>query len=365
MEEQQRINVAVACGGTGGHIFPGLATAQELRRRGHTVTLWLSGRDVEASSVSGWDGPVQRIRAAGFPSGLSIRSAASAARLFAAAISATVRMTRSRPDVLLAMGSYASVGPALAARLLGVPLVLHEANAVPGRAIALLARFAQAVGITFAEAEARLRCRQVVPTGLPVRSDLDQRFAPGELLPDLFTVLVMGGSQGAHRLNEVAAEAICLLARSGAPAQVVHLSGAADEGWVRKQYERASVPHRVYAFLKEMGKAYHACHLAICRSGAASCMELALCGVPALLVPLPSSMRGHQVANARAMEQVGGADVILQQDLTAERLADYIRSARRNPEALEAKRNALRGVAVPDAAARLANVVVQAAGKHD
>jgi UDP-N-acetylglucosamine--N-acetylmuramyl-(pentapeptide) pyrophosphoryl-undecaprenol N-acetylglucosamine transferase len=362
MTEQRRINVAVACGGTGGHIFPGLATAQELTRRGHRVTLWLSGRDVESSSVSGWGGLVEHIRAAGFPSGVSIQSAFSAFRLCGAVVSATVRMARRRPDVLLAMGSYASVGPALAARILGVPVVLHEANAIPGRAIALLARFAKAVGITFAEAEKLLRCRRIVCTGLPVRSDFDRGCVSGERLPDLFTVLVMGGSQGAHRLNEVAAEAMRLLAQSGDPVQVIHLSGAADEGWLREGYERAGVPHRVHAFLKEMGMAYHACQLAVCRSGAASCMELALCGVPSLLVPLPSSMRGHQIANARAMERAGGADVILQEDLTAAGLADYIRNVRRSPAALESKRKTLRSVAVPDAAERLADVVVQAAG---
>lgn len=362
MADQRQFSVAVACGGTGGHSLPGLATAAELRRRGHAVTLWLSGRDVEANALSGWDGPVEWIRAAGFPSGLSFRSVASAFQLGAAVVSSVARMARRRPDVLLAMGSYASVGPALAARVLGVPVVLHEANAIPGRAIAMMARLAGAVGITFEEAGSRLQCRRIVLTGLPVRPDLDQRFATGEIVPDLFTVLVMGGSQGAHRLNEVAAEAMCRLVQSGEPVQVIHLTGAADEQWVRGRYEKHGVPHRVFAFLKDMGKAYHASHLAVCRSGAASCMELALCGLPALLVPLPASMRGHQAANAMAMKRSGGADVMLQQDLTAERLADYIRNARRDTGGLEARRRALRGVALPDAAQRLADLVLQVAG---
>ena len=135
----------MACGGTGGHVFPGLATARELLSRGHEVTLWLTGRDTEQSARKDWDGPVVEVPARGFPSGLSFRSLQTAWKLAQAVGQCRAQMRRSRPDVLLAMGSYASVGPCGAARLLGVPIVLHEANVIPGRAVRLFSRSAAAV----------------------------------------------------------------------------------------------------------------------------------------------------------------------------------------------------------------------------
>jgi UDP-N-acetylglucosamine--N-acetylmuramyl-(pentapeptide) pyrophosphoryl-undecaprenol N-acetylglucosamine transferase len=129
------MKVAVACGGTGGHVFPGLATARELLSRGHEVTLWMTGRETEQSALRDWDGPVVQVPARGFPSGISLRSLQTAWKLAQAVRQCRKRMRQDRPDVLLAMGSYASVGPCAAARLLGVPIVLHEANVIPGRAV--------------------------------------------------------------------------------------------------------------------------------------------------------------------------------------------------------------------------------------
>jgi UDP-N-acetylglucosamine--N-acetylmuramyl-(pentapeptide) pyrophosphoryl-undecaprenol N-acetylglucosamine transferase len=354
------MKIAVACGGTGGHIFPGIVTARELVRRGYAVTLWISGRDVETVSTKDWDGPVQRVRAAGFPSGFNARSLVAAGRLFTAYWVSLGRMMRNRPRVLLAMGSYASVGPALAARTLGVPVVLHEANAIPGRAVEFLSRFACTAGVTFESAKSWLRCPRIVRTGLPIRSHAGERFGAQELEEGAFTVLVMGGSQGARRLNEVVTESICDLQRQGRGVQTIHLAGPTDEEWVRDVYQKAGVKHRVYGFLQEIGMAYHAAHLAISRAGAGACTELADFQVPSLLVPLPSAMRDHQTANAASLVRIGGADVLPQKDLTPARVAGYIEECRRRPEKLEAMRTALKGFAVPDAAVVLADLVVQA-----
>ena len=355
------MKVGVACGGTGGHVFPGLATAVELRKRGHDVVLWLSGRDIESVSTGGWDGRIVKVKAGGLPSGFSLSAVAAGAHLASAFLASVRRMRREPPNVLLAMGSYASVGPVLAARVLRIPVVLHEANAVPGRAICVLARFAVTVAVTFESSARYLAGRRVAVTGLPVRGGLDARFEEGVLRPGLFTVLVMGGSLGAHRVNEIAAEAMCRLHRAGRPVQVIHLTGAADETMVGSLYAEAGVPHMVFGFLKEMGKAYHAADLAICRAGAASCMELAVCGVPSLLVPLPSAMRDHQTANAQEMKRAGGADVMAEKDLTADRLVEYIEGRRADRHGLAGMKEALKRIAVDGAAARLADLVEQAA----
>ncbi len=344
------MRIGVTCGGTGGHMFPGIATAEALRQRGHEVALWLSGREVEASSVQGWSGPV-------FQNALDHHHPLKIACQMAAAVFRCRRQMRGfKPDALLAMGSYTSVAPVLAARWCGVPVVLHEANAVPGAAITFLSRFARVTAITFPSARDFLpKCRTDL-TGFPLRNDL---LAGGEPFfpPGVFTVLVMGGSQGAQRLNELAADAIIALHKAGVAVRALHLSGRRDEEKVRGKYVAAGVPHLVFGFLDDMARAYRSADMAISRSGAASCTELALCRVPALLVPYPHARRDHQAANARAMAATGGMAMALEEDLTADTLAAHIRQRKEAPAELAAMRAALQKTAVTGATARLAALV--------
>ena len=338
-------------------MFPGLAVAEALRDRGHDVVLWLAGREVENVSVGDWDGATVRIRARGFQAGAILGAVGVAWQLVRAVACSYREMRKSRPDVILAMGSYASVGPVMAAALLHVPVVLHEANVVPGRAISFLSRFARTVAVAFQEASVHISNENVVVTGFPLRQRLAGCFDSGLLKEDLFTVLVMGGSQGARRLNEIATEAVCSLHARGVPVQVVHLSGRNDAATVTRQYEDAGVPSLVFGFLDEMEKAYAAASIAISRSGAASCTELAACGVPSLLVPLPSARRDHQRLNAEVLQRAGGADVVAQSELTPEWLADYIEKCMQNPGRLSGMKEALSQVAIPDATMLLANLV--------
>ena len=342
-------------------MFPGLAVAAAAQRRGHDVSLWVSGRHVEDLSLGGWDGPVVRVEASGFPSGLSLRSAAAAIRLVCAFLACRSRMGAQRPDAVLGMGSYACAGPALAARSLGIPLVLHESNAVPGRAIAFLGRRADVVALGFRGAAAHLARRRTEFTGFPVRADLRAGNAEPLLPAGGLTVLVMGGSQGSHALNGVASAALCRLRSAGEPVQAVHLAGAADAGWVREAYAKAGVPHRVFDFLRDMGRAYGGARIAVARAGAATCAELAACALPALLVPYPFAQGDHQAANARELADAGGVDVILQKDLTEERLADYLAACIRDTGKLARMSRALARLAVPDAADRIVDLVERTA----
>lgn len=355
------MHIAVACGGTGGHVIPGIVTGAELRKRGHHVVLWLSGRNVEGSAVKGWDGPVVAMRSRGLSSRLSLGSAGSALRMLSAALAARKTMRRERPDVLLGMGSYTSVGPALAAWSLGVPVVLHEGNAVPGRAVSALSRIAAQVAVAFPCAGEHIRHAPVVATGFPVRREVLSA-GGGRLLGSGFTVLVMGGSLGATGVNQLATSALCLLKQRGEAVQVIHLAGAHDVAWVRQRYQEAGVTHAVFDFFQDMGRAYASADLAVARAGGATCSELALTATPALLVPLPGAPRDHQTQNALALQRAGAADVAAQAELTPERLADYVGSMRGNPEKRASMREALKRVAIPEAAERLAGVVENAAG---
>lgn len=345
----------VACGGTGGHVFPGLAVARELKRRGHHVEVWFSGRDIEASALAKWDGDV-------FATGarqLSLRAASKIAGAFFRCMGAAKRL---RPHALLAMGSYSSLPPVLAASLRHVPVVLHEANAVPGKAVETLSRVAAVTATSFEETARWLPNRRVVCTGLPVRTDLAGQPRFPEIPVGHFTVFVTGGSQGARRVNELVSQAMCLLLQAGVrDFFVIHQSGVADEDRVRATYAAAGVPARVSAFVQEMGNAYASADLVICRAGASTCFELCLLGKPALVIPLPSAVRDHQHLNASALARVGGVDEGIQGELTARSIMRYVLNKKNHPEVLARMRQALLSMAVPNAASRVADEIESAA----
>jgi UDP-N-acetylglucosamine--N-acetylmuramyl-(pentapeptide) pyrophosphoryl-undecaprenol N-acetylglucosamine transferase len=255
------------------------------------------------------------------------------------------------------MGSYASVGPVLAAHNLGIPVVLHEANAVPGRAISFLCRFADTVAVSFESTTAHIRHAGIVVTGFPLRPFVSA--GPGGAGKDskFFDVLVMGGSQGAHRLNEIVPLALCQLHAKGLKVRVTHLTGRNDEAAVQSAYEQAGIPHQVCDFLENINEAYGSADLAITRAGAATCAELAAFRLPALLVPLPSARRDHQTANARAMAEGGGVDLVPEKDLTVEWLAGYVENCMRDPEKLDRMKAVLQNRVIADAAERLADLV--------
>ena len=337
----------VACGGTGGHTFPGLAVARELQARGHEVVVWVSGRSIEGSVLKGWDGPT-----------FSTRARPLHPKYFFSLLFSRFRcsreMKRFKPHALLAMGSYASLPPVLAAVARRVPVVLHEANMVPGRAVGFLARYA-------------LRGREAVVTGLPVRNEIAGQPRFDDMPSDKFCVFVTGGSQGAHRVNELAVQALLLLKREiekrevSRSFQVIHQTGVADEADVKARYEAAGIPARVLAFEHEMGRAFATADLVIARAGASTCFELALVGKPAFFIPLPTALRNHQHFNALSFVKTGGADEGIQDSLTPRALANYILHKMLHPEELAEKSLAMRKAATPDAAAKVADLVEQKA----
>ncbi len=367
------MKIAVACGGTGGHIFPGLATAVALQARGHAVTLWLAGKAGESIALAGWNGAVLTVPVSGF----SARSRAGLVGKLFGLLCAVRRcfaiMRGDKPQVLLAMGSFASVGPVLAAWCLRVPVVLHEANVVPGRAILFLARRADAVALGFVETRAYIRHKNTVFTGMPVRAEqLDacagqadelvaEQLSEFERQKGFFTFLIMGGSRGAHRLNELASESIACLAGSGRRVRVIHLAGVNDEASVRACYVKSGVPNLVCAFLRAMPRAYRLAGLALCRSGASTCAELARYGLPAVLVPYPFAADQHQMANARVLAQAGAAEVRAEADLTVDAFVKCLAGLLEQPERLEQMRRAAYARAIEDAAERLARLVEQTA----
>ena len=362
----EKFKIGVACGGTGGHIFPGLATARVLLDRGHDVTLWLAGKDIEHDAVRDWPGKTELVPSEGFQFGFSLRSLLTIKKLFGAYRKALVPMRAERPDVLLAMGSYASFGPVKAAHKLKVPYVLHEANLVPGRAVSLLARQAHTIAVSFDKTRYYLKHSNMVTTGMPLRKVLQDagEKAVYERAPDgLLRILVMGGSRGAQVLNEIVPQAIASAAENGVRLEVEHIAGLQDTEAVSAVYKAAGVQANVYQFVQDMDRLYLKTDLAVCRSGAASCAELAAFAVPALLVPYPFAVRDHQMSNARVLQDSGAADVVAQADLTASWLCDYLQNVSQTPERLERMSEEMKNRAQTHAADQLADLLERVAGE--
>lgn len=348
------LKLVVACGGTGGHAFPGLAAAKELASRGHDVAVWMSGRDVESSVLKGWDGPV-------FATGarqLSLKNAFSNLR---AILRCRKEMLRAKPDALLAMGSYSSLPPVLAAARRKIPVVLHEANTVPGRAVDILSNLARAVAVSFEETMQHFPNRETVLTGLPVRTDIAGQPRFEDVPEDVFCVFVTGGSQGAHRVNEIASKALVLLKKELAKIDrklyVIHQTGMKDAEWVKETYATADIPARVNAFEHEMGRAMATADVVVARAGASTCFELALTGSPAFLIPLPSAMRNHQHYNAAAFAARLAAAEGAQNELTPGALSKWLFYKAVHADSLSEMVRNMKAMSVPDAAGRVADLV--------
>lgn len=349
--QQKKMRFVVTCGGTGGHVFPGLAVANVLRARGHEVCVWLSGRNIEESTLTAWDGDT-------FSTGARPLSLKNIPTLLHSIHTCKKEMRRFAPDALLAMGSYSSLPPVLAAHSFHVPVVLHEANAVPGKANEFLARFATEVAVSFEMTKKYFPHVPAKLTGLPVRSTLFDQPPFEDTQDNHFTFFVTGGSQGAHRVNELTCQAFILLKKDqDIPFHVIHQCGKADESRLIEKYREGNVDARVAAFIPEMGRAYASADLVVCRAGASTCFELCALGKPALLIPLPSAIRNHQHLNAQAMVHSGGADEAIQSEMTGRSLMRYFANKLKTKSRLRQMSIAIRSCAVLDAADQVADIL--------
>ncbi len=355
------MRVAIAAGGTGGHFFPALALEEEIRawadgsaavvigRRGGPEAGWASRAGVEYASV-----------AAGSPSaGPPWRRARGLARSAAGLLQALALFARHRPDAVVGFGGYLSVPCVLAAVLLRCPVVLHEQNVVPGKATRLLARLASCVALSYPVSGAALKCRRVVVTGTPVRRSVLGAGAAAEefgLDRGRKTLLVAGGSQGAHALNLGVVRAVRDLAKEFAGWQVLHLSGQHDRETVAAGYEEAGIRASVKAFLCEMGRAYALAALVICRAGASTVAELSAAGLPAVYVPYPGAGR-HQAANAAAAAAAGGGLVLDEGELAGSGLTGVLRGLLDDGARLRQMREKAGKTGHADAARQLAMLV--------
>jgi UDP-N-acetylglucosamine--N-acetylmuramyl-(pentapeptide) pyrophosphoryl-undecaprenol N-acetylglucosamine transferase len=351
--------MVIAGGGTGGHVFPGLALADELRRRMPDRGIrWIGARrglEAEVVPRSGLPMTLLPVQGAlGRSTGAKALALASAGVAFARCAAGFVMR---RPALAVGVGGYASGPAVLAAACLRVPTLLLEQNAVPGATNRLLSRVARAAAVPFAETGDALRCRAVV-TGNPVRPEMSR--VPPRRPGPARSMLVLGGSRGAHSINMAMIDAAPRLASSGL--YVVHQSGRDDVDAVARAFREAGVRGEVHAFIDDMGRAYGEADLVVCRAGATTVAELAVVGRPALFIPFPHAVGDHQRINARRVADAGAARVLDPDDLDAHTLADAVLDLVSDTEALDRMAETARGLGRPDAAARIADLVEELLG---
>jgi UDP-N-acetylglucosamine--N-acetylmuramyl-(pentapeptide) pyrophosphoryl-undecaprenol N-acetylglucosamine transferase len=350
-----RRRLMIAGGGTGGHLFPGIAVAEAARRR-HPETQILfvgSARGIEARVVptSGFELallPAAPLRGRNLAAKVSALGA-----LGAATVRARALVQRFGPDVVIGLGGYASAPAVIAGRMRGLPIVLLEQNAKPGLTTRLLARLADRVCVSFPDTAAGFPKGQAVVTGNPVRTFAAP--ARADAARAGLTIAIVGGSAGAHRLNEAGPALRAALANvSGLT--IIHQTGQAEEEAVRRAYAGAPGVD-VRAFITDMGAVYAAADLIICRAGATTIAELAAQGLPAIFVPYPHAADDHQRANAEALVRGGAARVVLDHQATGARLAEEVRDVVGTPNLLAEMRTRMRQFARPDAAERVLTVI--------
>jgi UDP-N-acetylglucosamine--N-acetylmuramyl-(pentapeptide) pyrophosphoryl-undecaprenol N-acetylglucosamine transferase len=354
--------VAIACGGTGGHLFPGMAIGEKLAERGCDVTLFVSRKEVDQASARRGPGtevvslPAVPLLKGNFP-------------IFLKTFWESFRIARKcfkarRPAAVLAMGSFTSAAPILAGRLAGAKTALHEANSYAGRANRLLAPWVDHVFIGFSSAANQLRNPSVQFTGTPVRSEFQAvdpaaaRMALG-LDPNAPVLLIMGGSQGATAINQAVIQAIPALVQKVPNLQFLHLAGAGLHESVAAAYRPLTSRAKVLPFLTEMDMALAASTIAISRAGASSLAEFAAMELPAILIPYPTAADDHQYHNARALAQPGAARMIVQSQLRPEMLVNSVSELILDPFIADKMRAELRKWHYPDAADQIAEALLR------
>lgn len=320
----------VMAGGTGGHIFPGLAVAEALRARGWRVH-WLGAPDsMEQQLVPPRGFAFEPVRFGGVRGKGALSLALLPLRLLKAFAQSLGVVRRVKPDVLVGLGGYISFPGGLMGVALGKPLVLHEQNAVPGMANKLLASVADRVFTAFPGVLAKARRVQCV--GNPLRADVLQQAPPAERFAGRqgrMRVLVVGGSLGAQALNRVLPQALARLPEAVRP-EVRHQSGAKQIEALRANYQAAGVQAELLPFIEDMGQAYADADVVVCRAGASTVAELAAVGVAALLVPFPHAVDDHQSTNARFLSERGAAWLLPQSELTPDALATWLSDLQRD-----------------------------------
>ena len=361
------LRVLIAGGGTGGHLFPGVALAQQVLAQGGEVSFVGTDRGIEARVIPGLGWDLDLVSVAGIKGGGLAGLVRGLTALPGAFVQSVSILRRRRPSVVVGVGGYAS-GPVVAtASLLGIPTAILEQNSVPGVTNKILGRMVRRIFTTFPDVRGDFPSRKLRRLGNPIREEIltklsashDNGRRPDDRGPRL---LVFGGSQGARALNLAMIEAAPALCEAVPGLEIWHQTGRAMRDEVRSAYDAAGLDPsalRVSAFIEDMAEAYRWCDVALCRAGATSLAELAVVGCPAILVPFPHAADNHQEHNAQSLVEAGGARLLLERDLSPVSLREHVGGLLTDREAVAEMSRRMRDAGHPDAGPRVLAELVQ------
>lgn len=329
----------IVAGGTGGHLYPGISVARAIKQSGSDwdVLFVVRKGDLGREILQREGLAVAELPGQGFPRRVSIAAFQFPFKLAAGFFQSFTLLKEKKPAVVVGMGGYLSFPVLLAARLKGIPTLIHEQNVLPGLANRLLGRWVRVVAVSFAESQVHFHGRDICVSGLPIRSEIGsvKRFQGRKdlgLADNLATFFVFGGSQGARRLNLVMIDVWKKLAKQATAFQVLHVTGAADYESIRQAYQPLLLRAVVLPYCHSMPSAYAAADLVICRAGASTVAELIAAQRPAIFIPFPYATDNHQLFNAQVMEKKGWAEIIIEKDLQADQLASRLEAWLQNPQ---------------------------------
>ncbi len=359
-------SVLIACGGTGGHLYPGIAVAEHLQQAGHRVLLLISEKKIDALAASAHpELRFEKLPALAMPKPWSPKMLGFLRGLWKGTRACRQLIQQHQIDTVLGMGGFTSFAPLYAGKKAGCRTLIHESNAIPGKANRLNARFSSTVLLGLEACRPSFSGHPDVRTvGTPIRSNMMAAAASAEdphaffkLDPKLKTLLIMGGSQGARGINRIVGLALPAFERLGI--QVLHITGPGDYEESRDAYAKHPLlTQHVAAFCHRMDLAYRLADLAIARAGASTLAELTYFGVPSLLVPYPHAAEDHQTKNATIFAQAGAAQLLPESDLNDQKLAQEVSAVLFNSARLSSMRAAARQLAAPDAARIIAQSLV-------
>jgi len=352
VEEAAPLKVLIAGGGTGGHLFPGIAIAEAFRRRNRDTDILFIGteRGLEKRVLGPLGFRLQTLDVEGIK-GRGLRSKLRAVGKLPGSLLAAWRIVRSfSPDLVVGVGGYSSGPVVLAAALLGIPTAIAEQNAVAGTTNRILGRFADRVFLSFRDEANVFSARKIRITGNPIRSAFFTNEDAAKRMDGRFSILIFGGSQGARAINAAALAALDGLSDIRDSIRIVHQTGEREREEVERAYGAKGFAAEVLPFIADMPAAFRAADLVICRAGATSIAELTASGKAAILIPFPFAVADHQTQNALVLAEAGAAEMVKESDLTGELLAGIIRRHRERPEIRKEMEERARKLGNPGAA---------------
>lgn len=325
--------VVIAGGGTGGHLFPGIALAKALKKHDPKMNITFVGtkQGIESRVLPKEGFALKTIYSGGLIGKKGLNRFLSLAKIPIGVFQSLAWLVEKQPALVVGVGGYVSGPLVFSAWVLRIPILIHEQNSIPGTTNKMLGKIADNIAISFKESAKYFPANKVIETGNLIREELCGSKKETVRL-DRFNVLVLGGSQGAHSINAGMVEAMDVLSQKKDQLHIIHQTGVKDCDWVTNQYTKKGVSADVRPFIDDMAEQYRKADLIICRAGATTLAEITACGKMAVLIPYPYATHNHQEHNARILESAQAAEMILDKDVSGNRLAQTITDAIEQPE---------------------------------